>query len=101
MGTKATKDICSEKNFFCSSYELTKNGKHFFFGNSLISPIIGKKEVLLKLILERSSNSIMCTMLLKLEKFNLWFTKQGGLEASFEYDNIVLTRNDEFVGKRC
>ena len=43
----------------------------------------------------------MCTMLLKLEKFNLWFTKQGGLEASFEYDNIVLTKNEEFVGKRC
>ena len=97
----ATRHICANRSAFTSYTSVGDGEEHVYLGDSRTTPVIRKGKVLLILT---SGKTLALSDVLHVPciRVNLIFVAllgKVGVKVSFEYDKIVMTKNNAFVGK--
>ena len=97
----ATRHICGNKSAF-TSYTKVKEGKEqVFMGDSRSSPVIGKGKVLLKLTSGKvlALGDVLHVPDIRWNLVSMSLIWKARVRIMFDSNKIVLTKNDDFVGK--
>ena len=100
VGSSATRHICVNKEFF-STYTPFKDEEVVCFKDSRTSNVLGKGKVFLKLTLDKTLtlNEVLYVPNIRANLVFVALLGKFGIKVSFEYDKIVMTMNNVFVGK--
>ena len=97
----ATRHMCGNRSAFTSYTTIKEGDEQVFMGDSRSTPVIGKGKVLLKLT--SGKMLVICDVLHVLDiRWNLVSISLLGkvrVRILLDFDKIVLTKNDAFVGK--
>jgi len=92
--------LCKHNAF--TSYTSVGDGEeHVYLGDSRTTPVLGKGKVLLKLT-SRKTLALSYVLHVPSIRVNIIFVAlpgKVGVKVSFEYDKIVMTENNVFMGK--
>ena len=97
----ATRHIYDTKSAFASYTTIKEGEKQMFMGDSRSTLVIDKEKVILKL----TSTKVLtlCDILhvrdIRWNLVSVSLLGKTGVLILFDYDKIVLTKNDAFVGK--
>ena len=98
----ATRHICGNRSAFTSYTTIKEGEEQVFMGDSRSTPVIGKGKVLLKL----TSRKVLalCDVLhvpdIHWNLVSVSLLGKARVRILFDFDKIVLTKNDAFMGKR-
>ena len=101
VDSRATKYICGNRSAF-SSYTTIKEGEEqVFMGDSRSTPMIDKGKVLLKLTSRKVLvlSDVLYVLDIQWNLVSVSLLGKAGMRILFDFDKIVLTKNDAFVGK--
>ena len=101
VDSRATKHICGNRSAFASYTTVKEGDEQVFMGNSRSTRVIGKGKVLLKLT---SGKSLTLTNVLHVPNIHwnlvsISLLGKARMRILFEFDKIVLTKNDAFLRK--
>jgi len=97
----ATRHICANRNAF-SSYSSVGNGEEqVYLGDSMTTSVIEKGKVLLKLTYGKTLalSDVLHVPSIRVNFISVALPGKVGVKVSFEYDKIVMTKNNVFVEK--
>ncbi|KAL0285600.1 UNVERIFIED_CONTAM: hypothetical protein Sangu_2771500 [Sesamum angustifolium] len=100
LDTGASRHFCSNKALFHELLETT-DGECVFMGNSTTSGVLGKGKILLKLTSGKTLALIDVLYVPSLRR-NLVsgsLLNKAGLKIVLESDKVIITKNNDFVGK--
>ncbi|RVX10095.1 hypothetical protein CK203_012910 [Vitis vinifera] len=101
VDSKATIHIYGNRSAF-TSYTIVKEGdEQVFMGDSRSTPVIDKGKVLLKLTSGKvfALSDVLHVSDIRWNLVSVSLLGKAGVRILFDYDKIVLTKNDAFVGK--
>ena len=97
----ATRHICANRDVF-TSYTLAGDDKKVvFLGDSHTAQVLGKGKVMLKLTSGKTLvlSDVLHVPNIRANLISVALLGKVGVKVSFEYDRIVMTQNNIFVGK--
>ena len=97
----ATKNICANRDAFTFYTPVGDDKKVVYLGDSHIAQALRKGKVMLKLTLGKTLALNEVLHVPNIISNLVFFALLGkvGVKVSFEYDKIVMTKNNVFVGK--
>ena len=97
----ATRHICANKDAFASYTPVGDREKVVYLGDSYTTQVLGKDKVMLKLTSRKTLdlNDVVHVPNIKANLVLVTLLGKVGVKVSFEYDKIVITKNNVFVGK--
>ena len=97
----ATKHIYGNKSPFASYTTIKKGDEQVFMGDSRSTPVIGKGKVLLKLTSRKmlALNDVLHVSDIRWNLVSVSLLRKAGVRILFDFDKIVLIKNDAFMGK--
>ena len=95
----ATRHICANKDAFTSYTPIGDDEKVVYLGDSRTAQVLGKGKVMLKLTSGKTLalNDVLHAPNIRANLVSIALL--GKVGVSFEYDRIVMTKNNIFVGK--
>ncbi|KAA0048396.1 ty1-copia retrotransposon protein [Cucumis melo var. makuwa] len=101
LDTGASRHFCTNLELL-HDYEDTTDEEYVFMGNSATARVIGKGKVILKLTSGKtlSLSNVLYVPSLRRNLVSGSLLNRAGLKIILEGDKVVLTNNEEFVGKR-
>ena len=97
----ATRHICADKDAFVS-YSLVGNEEELvYLRDSQTTKVLGRGKILLKFILSKIQplNNVLHVSNILTNIISMSLLRKVRVKASFEYDKVVLTKNNVFIGK--
>jgi len=96
----ATKHICANMSAFTSYTSVGDGEEHVYLGDSRTTPVLGKGKVLLKLTYGKTLalSDVLHVPSIRVNLISVALLGKVGVKVSFEYDKIVMTKNNIFVG---
>ncbi|GJW69483.1 hypothetical protein Tco_0123907 [Tanacetum coccineum] len=100
MDSGASRHICNNRGLF-HEFEEGKDSECIFMGNSHTAGVLGKGKLLLKFTLGKTLalNNVLYVPSLRRNIVSGSLLLRAGLNFFLEGDKIVITRNNDFVGK--
>ena len=100
LDTRATRHICTNRNIF-AEYEEVNDGETVFLGDARTTKVVGKGKVILNLTSRKSLalNDVLHVPDMRRNLVSGFLLKMAGLKLVFEYNQLVLSHNGDFVGK--
>ena len=101
VDSRATRHICGNRSAF-TSYTTVKEGEEqVFLGDSKSTLVIGKGKVLLKITSGKvlALSDVLHVPDIRWNLVSVSLLGKVGVRILFDFDKIVLTENDAFVGK--
>nr|CAN62301.1 hypothetical protein VITISV_034115 [Vitis vinifera] len=100
VDSRATRHICGKKSAFTSYTTLKEGEEQVFMGDSRSTLVIGKGKVLLKLTFGKVLvlNDVFHVPDIRWNMVLVSLLGKAGVRILFDFDKIVLTKNDAFVG---
>ncbi|XP_068483448.1 uncharacterized protein [Phaseolus vulgaris] len=97
----ATRHICANKNVFTSYTSVGDGEEQVYLGDSRTTPVLGKGKILLKLTSGKTLvlSDVLHVPSIRVNLISVTLLSKVGVKVSFEYDKIVMTKNNVFVGK--
>ena len=97
----ATRHICGNRSAFTSYTTVDEGEKQVFMGDSRSTPMIGKGKVLIKLTYEKvlALSDVLHVPDICWNLVLVSLLGKAGVKILFDSNQIVLTKNDAFVGK--
>ena len=101
VDSRATKHIYGNKSQFASYTTIKKGDEQVFMGNSRSTPVIGKGKVLLKLTSRKvlALNDVLHVSDIRWNLVSVSLLRKAEVRILFDFDKIVLIKNDAFMGK--
>ena len=93
--------FCAKKDAFPSYTPVGDDEKVVYLGDSHIAQVLGKGKVMLKLTSRKTLalNDVLHDPNIRENLVSIALLGKVGVKVSFEYDKIVMTKNNIFVGK--
>ena len=100
IDTGATRHICSDKNLF-SEYKQIDDGEKLYMGNSSVSNVEGKGNVMLKFTSEKvvTLTDVLHVPEIRKNLVSGPILSKEGFKPVFESDRFILTKAGMYVGK--
>ena len=97
----AISHICANGDDFASYTPVRDDSKVVYLGDSHTAQVLGKGKVMLKLTLGKTLtlNGVLHVPNIRANLVSVALLGKVGDKVSFEYDRIVMTKNNFFVGK--
>ena len=97
----ATRHICANKDAFTSYTSVGDDEKVVYLGDTRTAQVLGKGKVMLKLTSGKTLalNDVLHAPNIRENLVSITLLGKVGVKLSFEYDRIVMTKNNIFVGK--
>ena len=97
----ATRHICANKDAFTSYTPVGDDEKVIYLGDSDTAQVLGKGKVMLKLTLGKTLalNNVMHVPNIRANLVSVALLGKVGVKVSFEFDKIIMTKDNIFVGK--
>ena len=97
----ATRHMCGNRSAFTSYTTIKEGDEQVFMGDSRSIPVIGKGKVLIKLTSRKALtlSDVLHVLDICWNLVSLSLLGKARVRILFDYDKIVLTKNDAFVGK--
>ena len=97
----ATRHICANRDDFASYTPVRDDNKVVYLGDSHTAQVLGKGKVMLKLTLGKTLalNGVLHVPNIRANLVSVALLGKVGDKVSFEYDRIVMKKNNFFVGK--
>ena len=97
----ATRHICTKRDAFTSYTPVRDDEKVVYLGDSHTAQVLGKGKVMLKLTSRKTLalNDVLHIPNIRANLVSIALLGKVGVKVSFEYDRIVMTKNNIFVGK--
>ena len=101
VDTGATRHICANKDAFTSYTPVGDDEKVVYLGDSHTAQVLGKGKVMLKLTLGKTLtlNNVLHVPNIRAKLVSVALLGKVGVKVSFEYDKIIMTKDNIFVGK--
>ena len=99
VASKATRHSCANKSMFTSYTAMGDGEEQVYLGNSRTTPVQEKGKVLLKLT-SRKTLALNDVLHVPSIRINLAFLGKVRVKISFDFDKVVMTKNNIFVGNR-
>ena len=100
VGYWATRHICTNRNML-AEYEEVNDGENVFLGDARTTKVVGKGKVVLKLTSGKNLilNAILHVPDMRRNLVSGFLLNKAGLKLVFESNKLVLSCNEDFVGK--
>jgi len=97
----ATRHICANINVFTSYTSVGDGEEQVYLGDSRATLVLRKGKVLLKLTYGKTLtwSDVLHVPSIRVNLIFVALLSKVGVKVSFEYDKIVMTKNNVFVGK--
>ena len=97
----ATRHICANRDAFTSYTLVGDDKKVVFLGDSHTAQVLGKGKVMLKLTSVKTLvlSDVLHVPNIRANLISVALLGKVGVKVSFEYDRILMTKNNIFVGK--
>ena len=97
----ATRHICANKSMFTSYITVGDVEEQVYLGDLKTTPVQGKGKVLLKLTFGKTLalNDVLHVPSIRVNLVYVALLGKVGINISFEFDKIVMTKNNVFMGK--
>ena len=97
----ATRHICANRNAFSSYSNVGDGEEQVYLGDSRTTSVLGKGKVLLKLTSGKTLalSDMLRVPSIRVNLISVALLGKVGVKVSFEYDKIVMTKNNVFVGE--
>ena len=97
----ATRHICANRDAFTSYTPVGDDEKVFYLNYSHTTQVLGKDKVVLKLSSGKTLalNDVLHVPNIRAKFVSIALLGKVGVKVSFEYDRIVMTKNNVFVEK--
>ena len=101
VDSSETRHICANRDAFTSYTPIGDDEKVSYLGDSHTVQVLGKGKVMLKLTLGKtlSLNDVLHVPNIRVNLVLVAPLGRVGVKVSFEYDRIIMTKNNIFVGK--
>ena len=98
----ATRHICANRDAITSYTPIGDDENVIYLGDSHTAQVLGKDKVMLKLTTRKNLalNDVLHVPIIGANLVSVTLFGKVGVKVSFEYDRIVMTKNNAFVGKR-
>jgi len=97
----ATRHICANINVFTSYTSVGDGEEQVYLGDSRTTHILGKGKFLLKLAFGKTLalSDVLHVPSIRVNLISVALLSKFGVKVSFEYNKIVMTKNNVFMGK--
>ena len=97
----AIRHICANRYAFTSYPPIGDDEKIVYLGDSLTTQVMGKGKVMLKLTSRKilALNEVLHVPNIRVNLVFVDLLGKVGIKVSFEFNKIVMTKNNVFVGK--
>ena len=101
VNSSATRHICANRHAFTSYTLVGDDEKVVYLGDSHIAQVLGKGKVMPKLTSGKtlSLNNVLHVPNIRANLVYVALLGKVGVKVLFEYDRIIMTKNNVFVGK--
>ncbi|KAI5582284.1 hypothetical protein BDE02_07G075200 [Populus trichocarpa] len=101
VNSSATRHICENKKFFSTYTSFNDEEEVVYLEDSRIANVLGKGKVLLKLTLSKTLalNEMMHVPNIRANLVSMALLGKFRIKVLFEFDKIVMTKNNVFMGK--
>ena len=97
-----TRHVCANRDAFTSYTPIRDDENVVYLGDSYTAQVLRKGKVMLKLTSGKTLtlNDVLHVPNIRVKLVSVALLGKVGVKVSFEYDRIVMTKNNVFVGKR-
>ena len=101
VDSSATRHICANKDAFTSYTPVGDDEKVVYLGDSHTTQVLGKGKVMLKLTSGKTLalNNVLHVPNIKANLVSVVLLGKVGVKVSFEFDKIIMTKDNIFAGK--
>ena len=101
VNSGATRHICANIDAFTSYTSIRDDKKVVYLGDSHTTQVLGKGKIMLKLTSGKTLalSDVLHVPNIRANLVSITLFGNVGVKVSFEYDRIVMTKNNIFVGK--
>ncbi|KAL6315888.1 hypothetical protein AAG906_013232 [Vitis piasezkii] len=101
VDSRVTRHICGNRSAFTSYTTIKEGDEQVSMGDSRSTPMIGKGKVFLKLTSRKVLvfSNVLHVLDIRWNLVSVSLVGKIGVRILFDFDKIVLTKNDAFVGK--
>nr|XP_033510222.1 uncharacterized protein LOC117274993 [Nicotiana tomentosiformis] len=101
VDSEATRHICANREVFFSYTPVEDDREEVYLGDSSTTKVLGKGKVLLKLTSGKTLAlvDVLHVPTMRTNLISVSLLGRAGVKVSFEYDKIIMTKNNVFVEK--